>query len=72
MNSIQQLLGSVMQSNPMMSQMNNMMQSFQQFASTMTPQGAKQQVMQLLQSGQMSQQQFNQLTQMARNFNFFK
>lgn len=56
MNSIQQqLMGSLMQNNPMMSQMSNMMQSFQQFASTMTPQSAKQQVMQLLQSGQMSQ-----------------
>lgn len=73
MNSIQQqLMGSLMQNNPMMSQMNSMMQSFQQFAATMTPQGAKQQVMQLLQSGQMSQQQFDQLTQMAKNFNFFK
>lgn len=73
MNSIQQqLIGSLMQNNPMMSQMNSMMQSFQQFAATMTPQGAKQQVMQLLQSGQMSQQQFDQLTQMAKNFNFFK
>ena len=43
MNSIQQqLMGSLMQNNPMMSQMSNMMQSFQQFASTMTPQSAKQ------------------------------
>lgn len=72
MNSIQkQLMSSIMQNNPMMSQMNGMMQAFQQFAQTMTPQGARQQVMQLLQSGQMSQQQFDQLSQMAKNWNFF-
>lgn len=42
-----------------------MMQEFQKFAQGMTPQNAKAQVEQLLQSGQMSQAQFQQLSQMA-------
>lgn len=47
--------------------MMNMMNRFNQFKSTF--QGdPRQQVQQLLNSGQMSQQQFNQLQQMARQF----
>lgn len=48
-----------------------MMQQFQQFAKGITPQGAKAQVEQLLQSGQMSQQQFQQLSQMANQMQSF-
>lgn len=45
----------------------NMFQQFSEFASTF--QGdPKQKVMELLNSGQMSQQQFNQLSQMAKLF----
>lgn len=45
-----------------------MMQRFQEFARSMTPQGAKAQVEQLLQSGQMTQEQFQQLSQIAKQF----
>lgn len=50
--------------------MMNMMQQFNQFRSTF--QGNPQQkVQELLSSGQMSQQQFNQLSQMAQMFRGF-
>ena len=45
-------------------QMNNFLTQFNQFKSTFTG-NPEQQVKQLLNSGQMSQQQFNQLSQMA-------
>ena len=50
---------------------NNPMQmifEFRKFAQGMTPQGAKAQVEQLLQSGQMSQKQFEELKQQAESF----
>lgn len=43
-----------------------MMQEFQKFASGMTPEKARQQVEQLLVSGKMSRQQFQQLQQQAK------
>ena len=43
-----------------------MMQEFQKFASGMTPEKARQQVEQLLTSGKMSRQQFQQLQQQAK------
>lgn len=55
-----------MSNNPM-----QMMQQFQQFAKGMTPQGAKTQVEQLLQSGKMTQDQFQQFSQMANQFQSF-
>ncbi len=48
-----------------------MMQQFQKFAKGITPQGAKEQVEQLLQSGQMSQEQFQKLSQMANQMQSF-
>ena len=42
------------------------LQEFQKFASGMTPEKARQQVEQLLASGQMSRQQFQQLQQQAK------
>lgn len=45
-----------------------MIQQFQQFAKSMTPEGAKTQVEQLLQSGQMTQEQFKQFAQIADKF----
>nr|DAQ47701.1 MAG TPA: hypothetical protein [Caudoviricetes sp.] len=50
---------------------NNPMQmfsKFRKFAQGMTPQDAKAEVERLLQSGQMSQQQFEQLKQQAESF----
>lgn len=49
---------------------NNPMQisEFRKFAQGMTPQGAKAEVERLLQSGQMTQQQFEQLKQQAESF----
>lgn len=50
---------------------NNSMQmfsEFRKFAQGMTPQDAKAEVERLLQSGQMSQQQFEQLKQQAESF----
>ena len=41
---------------------------FRKFAAGMTPQQAKQQVEQLLKSGKMSQQQFQQLQEQAKEF----
>lgn len=45
-----------------------MFSEFQKFAQGMTPQKAKQQVEQLLSSGKMSRQQFDQLQQQAKAF----
>ena len=45
-----------------------MLSEFRKFAQGMTPQGAKAQVEQLLQSGQMSQKQFEELKQQAESF----
>lgn len=50
---------------------NNPMQmfsEFRKFAQGMTPQDAKEEVERLLQSGQMTQQQFEQLKQQAESF----
>lgn len=41
---------------------------FRKFAQGMTPQGAQQQIRQLLSSGRMTQQQFQQLQAQARQF----
>ena len=50
-----------------------MISEFRKFAQGITPQGAKAEVEKLLQSGQMSQQQFEQLKNQAENFvNFLK
>lgn len=51
-------------SNPMFWNMNNLMQRFNQFKNTFSG-NPQQKVQQLLNSGQMSQEQFNQLKQMA-------
>ena len=45
-----------------------MISEFRKFAAGMTPQRAKQQVEQLLKSGTMSQQQFQQLQEQAKEF----
>lgn len=45
-----------------------MLSEFRKFAQGMTPQGAKAQIEQLLQSGQMSQKQFEELKQQAESF----
>lgn len=45
-----------------------MLSEFRKFAQGMTPQGAKAEVERLLQSGQMTQQQFEQLKQQAESF----
>lgn len=45
-----------------------MISKFRQFAAGMTPEGAKQQIDQLLASGQMTQEQFQQLQQQAKEF----
>ena len=44
-----------------------MMQAFKKFASGMTPEKARQQVEQLLTSGKMSRQKFQQLQQQAKH-----
>lgn len=44
---------------------------FREFAAGMTPDGARKQVEQLLASGQMSQEQFNQLKAQAQEFSKF-
>ena len=50
-----------------------MISEFRKFAQGITPQGAKAEVEKLLHSGQMSQQQFEQLKNQAENFvNFLK
>lgn len=48
-----------------------MMAEFRKFAATMTPQRAQQQVKKLLADGTMTQDQFQQLQQQARNFMAF-
>ena len=56
------------------SQQNNpmaMISKFRKFAAGMTPEGAREQVEQLLASGQMSQEQFNQLKAQAKEFSKF-
>lgn len=45
-----------------------MMQEFAKFRRTITPEGAKQRVQELLQSGKMSGEQFEQLQQQAQMF----
>ncbi|OLA01816.1 MAG: hypothetical protein BHV90_12835 [Clostridiales bacterium 42_27] len=45
-----------------------MLAEFRKFAAGMTPQRAKEQVEQMLQSGKMSQEQFQQLQQKAKEF----
>lgn len=51
------------QSNPLA-----MIAEFKKFAAGMTPEGAKRQIDQLLSSGQMTQEQFQQLQQQAKEF----
>ncbi len=59
---------SAMPNNPL-----QMISEFRKFAQGITPQGAKAEVEKLLQSGQMSKQQFEQLKNQAENFaNFLK
>ena len=48
-----------------------MMAEFRKFAATMTPQRAQQQVKKLLADGTMTQDQFQQLQQQARDFMAF-
>lgn len=48
-----------------------MMTEFRKFAQGMTPEGARQQVEQLLSSGKMSQEQFEQLKEQAQQFSQF-
>lgn len=45
-----------------------MIAEFKKFAQGMTPQKAEQEINRLLQSGQMSQQQFEQLKEQAQTF----
>ncbi len=45
-----------------------MLSEFRKFAQGMTPQKAQQQIQQMLSSGQMSQQQFQQLQSQAKDF----
>ena len=45
-----------------------MISEFRKFAAGMTPERAKQQVEQMLSSGQMSQEQFQQLQEQAKEF----
>lgn len=45
-----------------------MLTEFRKFAAGMTPQRAKEQVEQMLQSGEMNPQQFQQLQQQAKEF----
>lgn len=45
-----------------------MLQEFRKFASGMTPEKAQQQVQQLLSSGKMSKQQFQELQRQAKEF----
>ncbi len=69
-NPMNQLLKSTSRSaipnNPM-----QMLSEFRKFAQGMTPQNAKAEVEKLLQSGQMSQQQFEELKQQAESFAAF-
>ena len=45
-----------------------MLEEFRKFAAGMTPQRAKEQVEEMLKSGKMSQEQFQQLQQKAKEF----
>lgn len=57
--------------NPQQMQRNNpiaMLQEFRKFAQGMTPRKAQQKIQQMLSSGQMSQQQFQQLQAQAQDF----
>lgn len=45
-----------------------MVSQFNQFRQNMTPEGAKAQVEKLMQEGKLSQEQFNQLGQLANQF----
>lgn len=59
------------QSQPQKQQANNplaLISEFRKFAASMTPEGAKQQINQLLSSGQMTQEQFQQLQSQAKEF----
>lgn len=62
------------QSKPQKQPANNplaMISEFRKFAAGMTPEGAKQQVEKMLSSGQMTQEQFQQLKQQAAAFSKF-
>lgn len=59
------------QSQPQKTTANNplaMISEFRKFAAGMTPEKAKQQIEQLLSSGQMTQEQFQQYQQQAKEF----
>lgn len=45
-----------------------MIQQFRQFSQSVTPEGAKAQVEQLMKDGKLSQAQFNELGQLANQF----
>lgn len=49
----------------------SMISKFREFAAGMTPDSARKQVEQLLASGQMSQEQFNQIKSQAQEFSKF-
>lgn len=62
------------QSQPQKTTANNplaMISEFRKFAAGMTPEGAKRQVEQMLSSGQMTQEQFQQLKRQAVAFSEF-
>ena len=63
----QQLNGNRAQQAPMNNKFGQMMQQFQQFKKSFRG-DPKQQVQDLLNSGKMSQEQFNELSQMAKQF----
>lgn len=48
--------------------MMQMLQQFRQFRQSVTPEGAKAQVEQLMKDGKLSQEQFNELGQLANQF----
>ena len=55
--------GTAMPRNPM-----QMVREFRKFAANMTPERAEQEINQLLSSGKMSKQQFEELKQQAKSF----
>ena len=62
------------QSQPQKQRVNNplaIISEFRKFAAGMTPEGAKQQVEQMLSSGQMTQEQFQSIKQQAAAFSEF-
>ena len=68
------MMGQAVRQSPARQMPNNplaMMQEFNKFRRSITPEGAKQRVQELLQSGQISQQQFEQLQQQAQTFSQF-